>query len=384
MNETGLAFWRSLSVSLLCVLVEWAALLCCVRGYHPGCFTEKRGLALHAAVLACFLILQFQYFPVLQHCLILLVIAAVYICLMTGCGWFNGVFEGCEYCLAIELGKSLCRDGLLAYGITHVFPRLGNLALNLLLFGLYLGYMILLCIRLLSRRRRPLNLPITALQAGGLLFPFLLYLLVRFFQYGEIASLDSAGWFRFDLLQYAVAVCALLVLRTMDELLSAELERSEVLQRQLLTEQKQQQYELQKESIEYINRRYHDLKHYLIGLEAILNEAERGSGADFRQAEDFVQTLKKEINPYSSMQQTGNPVMDVLLSQRIQECQNKGIRFLPYIDAGRTGFLSTLDLCAIFGNAMDNAIEAAKQMESLGGRGKIYIRSYIRRNRYFI
>ena len=55
--------------------------------------------------------------------------------------------------------------------------------------------------------------------------------------------------------------------------------------------------------------------------------------------------------------------MDVLLAQRIQECQSKQIRLLPYIDARDTGFIRTLDLCALFGNAMDNAIEAADALE---------------------
>lgn len=363
MNETGLTFWKSLPVSLICVLAEWAVLICCVHSYSKELFVEKRSLLLHATLLVCCLLLQYQYLHVLLHCLILLIIAAVYICLITRCSWFNAVFESCIYCLLLELGKSICRDGLLAFGITWLFPGLSGLYLNLILLGLYLAYLLLLGVLFCRRKRKPLNLPISALQALGLLFPFILYLLVRFFQYGLVDRLDNAGWFSLDFLQYAVAVCALIVLRTMGNLLSAELDRNELLHRQMLMEQKQHQYEIQRESIEFINHRYHDLKHYLVGLETILHEAEQGTGADFQQAEDFVRSLKKEINPYSSMQQTGSSVMDVLLSQRIQECQSKGIRLLPYIDATRTNFISTLDLCALFGNAMDNAIEATETLD---------------------
>lgn len=363
MNETGLLFWKSLPISLLIGLAEWAALLFYARGSGGEEFLEKRSLCLHGALLLCCLFLQFQHYNVLAHCVILLLFTTVYLCLFTRCSWFNGVFQGCVFCLYLELGKSVCRDGLLACGLARLFPGIGTLTLNLTLFGLYLLYLALLCGHFSRHRHRPLDLPMTTVQAVELLFPFLLYLLVRASQYELVAQLDNLQWLRFDLLQYAVAMCALLVMRTIGNLLSSQVERSELLHRQLLAEQKQQQYQVQRESIEFVNRRYHDLRHYLTGIEAILAQAEEGSQADWKQAGEFVRTLKQEIDPYGSIQRTGSPVMDVLLSQRFQECQSKGIRLLPYIDATQTACMSTLDLCALFGNAMDNAVEAVDALD---------------------
>lgn len=363
MNEIGMQFWHSAAVSVLVGMAEWTALLFFVRCYSAEQFVSRRSLCLHAALLALCLALQFGHFPVLLHVLLMIVLSASYICLLTRCSWFNGVLEGSVFCLYIELGKSLCRDGLLAYGFTRLFAGIGALALNLTMLGLYLAYLGSLCLLFLRRRRRALDLPITTLQTVGLLFPLLVYLAVRVLQYDQVGELDNLGWLRYDLLQYAVAVCALLVIGITRSMLSAQIERNELMHRQLLTEQKLRQYEVQRESIAFINRRYHDLKHYLNGIEAILSQAEQGASADFEQAEVFVQTLKKEIDPYASIQRTGSPVMDVLLAQRIQECQDKQIRLLPYIDARHAGFINTLDLCALFGNAMDNAIEAANALE---------------------
>ena len=368
MNEIGMQFWHSAAVSSLVGVAEWTALLFFVHCYSAEHCLLRRGLCLHGAMLALCLLVQFWHFPVLLHVLLMIVLSTSYICLLTRCSWFNGVLESSVFCLYIELGKSLCRDGLLAYGFSRLFAGIGSLGLNLTMLGLYLAYLGLLCVLFLFRRRRALNLPITTAQTAGLLFPLLVYLAVRVLQYDQVGELDNLGWLRYDLLQYAVAVCALLVIGITRSMLAAQIERNELMHRQLLMEQKLQQYEVQRESIAYINRRYHDLKHYLNGIEAILSQAEHGARADFGQAEAFVQTLKKEIDPYADIQRTGSPVMDVLLAQRIQECHSKQIRLLPYIDASQTGFISTLDLCALFGNAMDNAIEAADVLEEEGLR----------------
>ena len=361
MTEIGLLFWRSLAVSLLVALAEWTVLLFFVYPYSRERFLDKRSLCLHTAILALFLFLQLRHFPVLIYCLLMLLFTAVYICLLTHCGWFNGVLESSILCLYLELGSSLCRDGLLAFGLKRLFPGLSDLALNLTLLGLFAAYLALLCL-LFSRRRRRLDLPITTGQTAGLLFPLLLYLAVRTMQYDQVQQLDNLGWLRYDLLQYAVAFCALLLISTTRGMLSTQIERNELLHRQMLDEQKQQQYEVQRESIDFINRRYHDLKHYLTGIETALAEAGAGDGGELEQARELVETIRQEIDPYGRMQRTGSSVLDVLLSQRIQECQSKNIRLLPYIDGSATGFLSTLDLCALFGNAMDNAIEAANAL----------------------
>ena len=294
---------------------------------------------------------------------VLLVLCAAYICLLTRCSWFNGVFESSIYCLSLELGKSLCRDGLLAHGLKHALPGLSDLAVNLILLALYLAWLGALCVVSLRHHRRRLDLPITMAQAVGLLFPLFLYLAVRFTQYDQMDALDNLQWFRYDLLQYAVAVCALLVMSAMESMLSSQAELNELANRQLLMEQNQRQYELQRDTIEFINRRCHDMKHTLNGIELILEQAGSGRNADLEQAGTLLGEMRQSIDLYGDMQKTGSPVMDVLLFQKMRECRQKDILLTPVIDASRIGFISTLDLSALFGNAVDNAIEAVQALE---------------------
>lgn len=359
MSDIGMQFWRSTSVSLIVTLAELTVLLFFVWGYSKDNFFQKRSLLLHALLLILYLVLNFKHYTVIVHCMLTLLLCACYICMLTKCSWFNGIFESSIFILLLELGKSLCRDGLLAFGFTKLFTGMSSFGLNLTMLSLYLCFMALLCVLFFRRRSRWLDFPITPLQAAGLIFPLILYLVVRTFQYDLIDQLDNIGWLYMDILQYAVAVCALLVMSTTGSLLSSQLERNELLRRRMLDRQYQQQYQVRQESIEFVNRRYHDLKHYLTGIETILSDADSGTGSGIEQARELVENVRREIDPYGSMQRTGSSVMDVLLSHRIQECRDKNIRLLPYIDGSPTGFLSTLDLCALFGNAMDNAIEAA-------------------------
>ncbi len=52
-------------------------------------------------------------------------------------------------------------------------------------------------------------------------------------------------------------------------------------------------------------------------------------------------------------------VVDVLLAEKMKQCQQAGIAFVPYVDGQWLGFMHPLDLCVIFGNALENAIEAS-------------------------
>lgn len=362
MNAAGMRFWRSVPVSLLLSLGEWCVLLFFVRRYGEGLFTGRRRLLLHGGMLAFFLLLQFRHFQVALHCLALLVACAAYICLLTGLNWFSGVFEASLFCLALELGKSLCRDGLLAYGLSRALGVDGA-ALNLILCGLYMAYLALLCLLFYRRRRQILNLPITMAQTVGLMFPFFLYLAIRLLQYGQVDRLDNMQWFQYDLLQYAVAVCALLVMSATESMLTSQMELSELTHRQLLMDEKQRQYELQRETMDFVNHRWHDMKHYITGIELILANADSSRSADIEEAEKLIGGLKRGIDLYGEIPRTGSDVMDVLLFQRTQECRQKEIMLVPYIDASRMGFISTLDLSALFGNAMDNAIEAVAALD---------------------
>ena len=136
-------------------------------------------------------------------------------------------------------------------------------------------------------------------------------------------------------------------------ILEAEAEKNRRLEMERLLREQHQQYITRSESIELLNKRYHDLKHYLAAL------------PELARAEDLekqVDIIRKELQDYEYYRQTGNPIVDVILSEKLKYCGEHGIRLTAYVDAREMAFIDSLSLCALFGNSLDNAIEAVQKV----------------------
>ena len=108
------------------------------------------------------------------------------------------------------------------------------------------------------------------------------------------------------------------------------------------------QYMQSKESIELINYKYHDLKHRI----AVLRSEE-----DPKKREAFLNQMEAEIRQYEAQNKTGNKVLDTVLTTKSLYCNKNGITFTCVADGTLLDFMDVMDICSIFGNALDNAIE---------------------------
>lgn len=113
------------------------------------------------------------------------------------------------------------------------------------------------------------------------------------------------------------------------------------------------QYRQSRESIEVINRKYHDLKHQIAALRAEQDPQRRGAWLD---------AMESDIAVYEAQNKTGNPVLDTVLTGKSLYCQKHGINFTCVADGSLLDFLEVMDICTIFGNALDNAIESVLQL----------------------
>ena len=98
-----------------------------------------------------------------------------------------------------------------------------------------------------------------------------------------------------------------------------------------------------------INIKYHDLKHQIAGLRAEMTEEKR---------EEWISRMEEELENFKPEMQTGNTVLDTLIAGKQLECRKVGIKLTCVADGALLDFIHVADLCSIFGNAMDNAIEA--------------------------
>lgn len=118
---------------------------------------------------------------------------------------------------------------------------------------------------------------------------------------------------------------------------------------QQLWQRQQSQYEFAKENIDIINHKCHDLKYQLAAFRLMHDDAE----IDRQLGE-----VERSVMIYDSTFATGNPVLDVVLTEKSLYCEAHQITFTCMADGSKLDFIEQTDLYALFGNALDNAIES--------------------------
>lgn len=110
-----------------------------------------------------------------------------------------------------------------------------------------------------------------------------------------------------------------------------------------------EQYKRSKEGIELINSRYHELKVQIADIRAQRDRAKQDAA---------LAKMENSILQYEAENKTGNPVLDILLTAKSMECQEKQIRMTSVADGHLLDHLSTREICTLVGTALDNAIES--------------------------
>ena len=108
-------------------------------------------------------------------------------------------------------------------------------------------------------------------------------------------------------------------------------------------------YRSYQSGMDMINIKYHDLKHQIAGLRAEMSEEKR---------EEWIRQIEEELEDYRPEIQTGNTVLDTIIAGKMADCRRNRIKLTCVADGTLLEFIHVADICSIFGNAIDNAIEA--------------------------
>lgn len=112
-------------------------------------------------------------------------------------------------------------------------------------------------------------------------------------------------------------------------------------------------YEKSKNNIEAINVKCHDLKHQIAALRTGVG------GSDFLSSLD---DIEKSVMIYDSIAKTGNEPLDVLLTEKSLQCEQKSIKLTYMADGDCLDFIRPVDIYSLFGNVFDNAIESVDKL----------------------
>ncbi|WP_099468906.1 ATP-binding protein [Konateibacter massiliensis] len=198
---------------------------------------------------------------------------------------------------------------------------------------------------------------------GGILFEdniqtflyFLLMLIVLLFSSFLGQTIFLNGTTDYSNVNYQGAIydffnCTLVLVVQYNIFRVSTLNKEKEIVKQLLYE-RQKQYNLSKENIDIINRKCHDLKHQLQALKNAKDE----------EWDKYITEVEDSIMIYDKVIKTENEVLNTILSEKSLYCEKHHINLSCFVDAGQLDFMSTLDIYALLGNALDNAIESVSR-----------------------
>ena len=132
---------------------------------------------------------------------------------------------------------------------------------------------------------------------------------------------------------------------------------------------KSEQAELLERDYTTLNRAYevnaklfHDFHNHIGVLRQLLTHEKYG------EAVRYLDELQAPVQDLAATVWTGDETADYLINSKAAAAEAVGVRFQAQVEFPRRTNIRSVDLCAILGNLLDNAIEAARQVPDRSDR----------------
>lgn len=189
------------------------------------------------------------------------------------------------------------------------------------------------------------NYSVLLLSIGLVLFVIVLNRILSFSKVYENLNV----WVDFVITAYGMAFGLMIICIQLGMFQRSKLEKekSEI---ELIWHMKQKQMEISKDTIELINIKCHDLNQYLTRFEKIFTDFE-------------LNDLKSRVSIFSSSVKTENEILDIILAEKSLFCEKYDIKITCMADGKLLKFMNATDIYSLFGNALQNSVEAAMKIE---------------------
>ena len=348
----------SLLNSLLRALLRWGAALvfCLPLRHRPHFWARACGMLLPLLLLAQLLDPLAQSTTLWQQQLLLLVLYVSFFALLGGmiylCTDINK--KGALYCAVWSLLIAQCAYESWCF-LELQFTRYGH-PLNMaspwaVLVQLLSGAVFFAAVYILLARQLPYKgeYHIGPRQLFSAFFIGILFMV-------QAAVLDNA---RAEHTPLSLTVTILIgqfyfitLLYFQSELFKKSAMEKEMNELNLLYERQRQQYQVARQNVQIINKRCHELKVQIANLRKLSPE---------EVPQERIDEAERAARLYDANRNTGNEVLDVVLTEKSLLCESRGIQLNAVANGSCLGFFEAGDLYALFANALDHAVESAVQ-----------------------
>lgn len=117
---------------------------------------------------------------------------------------------------------------------------------------------------------------------------------------------------------------------------------------------------------------YHDMKNHMICIRHLCKDK------NINKVLEYIDSMESSITNYNQLNQefyTGNMILDSILRVKKSICIEKDIDFFVDMDFSKNDFMDMVDVCTIFSNVIDNAIDACDKINGSNISKKIISKS---------
>lgn len=301
--------------------------------------------------------------------------AAVAGCILFSCGWsalfvlvdvgtlwitaanylgsFAVILAALSFCLDVR-GLSLMFAGAAAWFLQHLAYLLDKQLLphTGMTYGAYFGHLgMVLAVTAAAYLLMFRKMEYSVLHYIDLssVIPILVVMCLGCTILNSYANLTGEVGTAFTLMELLCTVMGLLYQNSLYRLCGVDRQREGI---DVLLQQSRKQYQLSKDQIDAVNVKCHDLRHQI-------SRFRREGMVD----EKLLNEMERAVDAYDAVVKTGCETLDVILTERSAACAAKGIGFTCMADGTGLSGIEPGDLYALFGNAMENAIEAVEKLQ---------------------
>ncbi|MGL5652445.1 MAG: ATP-binding protein [Paraclostridium sp.] len=107
------------------------------------------------------------------------------------------------------------------------------------------------------------------------------------------------------------------------------------------------------ESQNKVKRLYHDMNNHILCI--------NNMSTDKEDINKYIDNIRKDLKQFKEIYNTGNMILDIILNEKQNICNENNIDLTCDVNFSKCNFIEMTDVCSIFSNILDNAIEACNK-----------------------
>lgn len=171
----------------------------------------------------------------------------------------------------------------------------------------------------------------------------LLTIVINSLAYDKAKEINSMFFFYYNIIASTLFAIFTIIINV--QILDTDQINNELILTQQMLKKQKTFYNNEKDVIEALNIKSHDLKHQLLNIQRKISS-------------DEFNDIQNILSNYDTFIKTGNNDVDIILTEKEIVCKKRNIRFTALIDGKLLSFIKESDLYSLLGNIIDNAIEA--------------------------